>query len=126
MSHPQRDRGFTLIEVMVTISLLGTLMAIGVSGWSSWARVNEHKGAARELQSVLRQTQQRAVTEGQTMCVDFNVALNNYTVTEGTCDAAGAVVMGPVDIQGAGVALQSPEFTPSAEPEAVDTGVTFY
>jgi type II secretion system protein H len=126
MSHPQRDSGFTLIELLVVISLMGVMMAIAVTGWNSWARASEHKGAARELQSVLRQTQQRAVTEGQTMCVDFDVASNSYWVTEGVCGVAGAVVMNSVKVQGTGVAIKGPEFTPSADPDTVETGVTFY
>ena len=50
-------------------------MAFAVSGWSAWARSSEQSGTARELQSLMRQTQQRAVTEGRAMCVQFEVRL---------------------------------------------------
>ena len=122
MSQPARDSGFTLIEVMVTIALLGIVMAFAVSGWSSWARSSEQSGTARELQSLMRQTQQRAVTEGRAMCVQFEVSSNNYTVYRGACgDTARVRVGGPFTTDGAQVHVASPSFagTPS-------TGVTFF
>lgn len=82
---PARDSGFTLIELMMTISLLGVMMAIGVSGWSSWAESRAHRGTAEELQVVLRLTQQRAVTESSPMCVRFTSDLSTYSVFRGTC-----------------------------------------
>lgn len=72
----QRDNGFTVIEPLVTISLLGRMMAIALSGWSSWARESGQAGAAREFQSTMRQTQQRAITEGRAMCVGFDLPAN--------------------------------------------------
>jgi prepilin-type N-terminal cleavage/methylation domain-containing protein len=107
MSQPPRDSGFTLIEVLVTITLLGVLMAIAVSGWSSWARASEQFGTARELQSVLRETQQRAVTEGTAMCVTF--ADTAYTVWRGSCTTAAPPrtrVLGPQAVA-SGVRLTS-------------------
>lgn len=116
MSQPARDDGFTLIEVLVTISLMGVLMAITVSGWSSWAGAREQSGTARELQSVLRETQQRAVTEGTAMCVTF--ASTSYTVWRGSCAspvASRTRVQGPLAV-GGGVRLGS---------AGVPAGVTF-
>ena len=71
MSSQDRDSGFTMIELLVTIALLGIMMAIAVSGWSAWAKASRQSGTARELQSVLRQAQVRAVTEGRAVCVAF-------------------------------------------------------
>jgi type II secretory pathway pseudopilin PulG len=72
-----------MIEVLVTISLMGILMAMAVGGWSAWTRASEQSGTARELQSTLRETQQRAVTEGTSMCV--KVSSSSYTVWRGSC-----------------------------------------
>jgi type II secretion system protein H len=124
MPHPSRDSGFTLIEAVVTMALLGTMMAIAVGGWSSWARAKEQSGAAYELQSLLRQAQQRAVTEGRSMCVLFEPATDQYTVYRGTCDAADKVkVQGPLTSGSPSVHLTSPAFvSPSASDNA---GVSF-
>jgi prepilin-type N-terminal cleavage/methylation domain-containing protein len=123
MSQTPRDSGFTLIEVLVTITLLGVLMAMAVSGWSSWARASEQSGTARELQSLLRSTHQRAVTEGNAMCVQFDTTANHYTVYRGVCaDPGRQQLLGPYETDGGQVRLASPDFTGST----VASGVTFY
>ncbi len=123
MPQPARDDGFTLIEVLVTITLMSIVMAFAVSGWSNWARASEQSGTARELQSTLRSTQQRAITEGNAMCVLFDGSGGRYTVYRGACSDAGKVkVEGPVTTNGAAVRLDAPAFTGTTVP----TGVTFY
>jgi type IV fimbrial biogenesis protein FimT len=111
VSQPAWNSGFTLIEVLVSIALMGVLMAIAISGWSAWARASEHSGTARELQSALRETQQRAVTEGTAMCVTFTSI--TYTVSRGSCTSSPppAVnrVEGPVPA-GRGVQIASSAF----------------
>lgn len=125
MSHQRQDSGFTLVELLVTMAVLGLMMTIAVSGWVSWAKASEQSGTARELQSVLRQTQQRAVTEGLAMCVDFNTVSNEYTVYRGPCDDSSRVrVSGPVMTGTADVRIDSALFTAPAG--STSTGVTFY
>lgn len=116
MSHPPKDSGFTLLEVMVTIAIAGILMAIAVSGWSSWAKASAHSGAAREIQSAMRQAQQQAVTEGTATCFWFDDAADTYAVYRGRCtDAARQLVKGPVQIS-PHVDIASPGFdSPSGD-----------
>src|SRR5687768_10378837 len=111
MSPPDRDDGVTLIEILVTVSLLGAMMVIAISGWASWARASEQAGTARELQSVMRRTQQTAVTEGRAMCVQFDVAANQYSVFRGACsDTARTKTAGPLRTGSSEVALAAPAF----------------
>lgn len=123
MSQPPRDSGYTLVEVLVAVVLLGVLMAMAVGAWSSWARAHEQSGTARELQSLLRSTHQRAITEGNAMCVQFDTLANQYTVYRGVCaDPGREELLGPYETDGGQVRLASPAFTGST----VTSGVTFF
>ena len=118
MPKTSRQEGFTLIEVMMTIVLLSIMMTIAVGGYWRWARANEQSGTARTLQTVLRQSQQRAVTEGRSVCVEFDTAASTYTVyrastpTLPACsDPAKVNVRGPVTTAGKSVHLGTATFT---------------
>ncbi|NYD42876.1 GspH/FimT family pseudopilin [Nocardioides panaciterrulae] len=115
MSPPVRDAGFTLIEVLVTIALMGAMMAIAVTGFSHYSGAHEQAGTARSLQSALRQAQQRAVTEGRAICVKF--ADGDWSVWRTTCDAAtGLKLDGPTSTESTSVHLD-----PSHDSELIFT-----
>lgn len=123
MQHPPRDSGFTLIEVLVTISLLCIIMAFAVTSWSSWARSSAQSGTAREIQSAMRQAQQRAVTEGRATCVLFDTSASAYSTYRGACsDSAKVLLNGPVKTASPHVLIADPSFTTSAGTSA---GATF-
>ena len=123
MSHPPRDGGFTLIELLVTMSVMGIMMAIAISGWTSWTKSSQQSGTAHDIQSLLRSTQQRAVTEGRSMCVHFDAAAGNYSVYNGvsqtsapdTCVISSTnLIQGPIPTASANVDLDTPSFTSAA------------
>jgi prepilin-type N-terminal cleavage/methylation domain-containing protein len=125
MSPQHRDHGFTMIELLVTISLMGVMMAITVSGYTSWSRASGQSGTAQELQSVMSQTQQRAVTEGRAMCLLFDLPANEYTVYRGACDVATKIpVLGPLQSDSPDVRFASPLAAEGASCATI--GVTFH
>jgi type II secretion system protein H len=124
MPHRPHDSGFTMIELLVTISLMGIMMAIAVTGWLSWTKASAQSGSANELESTLRQTQQRAVTEARNMCVRFETGQDVYNVYTGECDDGPTVkVAGPFSTDRAEVHFGSPSFTGRHH---TGPGVTFY
>lgn len=114
-THPQRDAGYTLVEVLVTMGLMAVMMTIAVSGWNSWAVSRQHSGTAQEITAYLRQAQQRAVTEGRATCVQFDTARSEWSVFRGSCDATDKVlVQGPVAAASPRVRIASAAFTGSS------------
>ena len=125
MTRPRTpvDAGYTVLEMVVTIALAGTLMAIAVSGWQGWTRSVDHEGTATRIQSVLRDAQQRAVTEGSSICVSFSTAADSWTVRRGSCASPGAQL--DTDTVDAGhVGIDQPTFADGAG--SPGTGVTFF
>ena len=68
------DQGFTLIEVLVAMVLMGILSSIGAYGWQSVQKTQEGRGTQRELLSAMRNAQTRAVAENITYCLDFGTS----------------------------------------------------
>ena len=116
------DAGYTMIEMIVTIALAGTLMAIAVSGWQGWARASEQDGFLTELRAEMRQAQQRAVTTGSSICVRFDATAETYTVLQGRCDATTTVIQNARTAP-AGVDLDGPVFQHGTD--HTEPGVTF-
>ena len=55
-------RGFTLMEVIIVIALMGILMAMATPSLVAWRESASNKEAARELLAGLRQSRNLAVT----------------------------------------------------------------
>jgi prepilin-type N-terminal cleavage/methylation domain-containing protein len=106
----RQDHGFTLIEMIFTMVLLGILLAIAVPGWRSYQRASEQSGSERDLVSFLRSAQASAVSEETKYKAVFaadgkSVTLQRY---DGTCSCfKQSAQLRP---NGASVTYSSPSF----------------
>lgn len=115
--------GMTLVEVLVAMSLAGVLAAMAITGYRGWAVASAHKGTANAVQTVLRNAQVRAVSEGVSFCVLFNQAQSTYTVNRFACNDSPQKVEGPYATDNAKVRFTGASFT---SPDGTTmTGVTF-
>lgn len=107
--RPPHDSGFTLVETLVVICLMGVAAAIAVGGFQSYARMAEFTGTRNDVVSALRAANQRALTEAAVYCVRFAADGKSWTTYRGTC-SAGTVVKGPEQVGGGEVTLTSVSF----------------
>jgi prepilin-type N-terminal cleavage/methylation domain-containing protein len=114
--------GFTLVEICWAMAIFGILAAVSVGGLRGWTQAREHSGTAVAVQSLLREAQQRAVTEGRAICVNFDVAAQVYDMYRGSCDDPTRVLLQSRRPDSGHVRLTSPAFV---GPAGSTAGVTF-
>ncbi|MDP1917037.1 MAG: prepilin-type N-terminal cleavage/methylation domain-containing protein [Myxococcales bacterium] len=65
-------RGFTLIELMVVVAIVGIIAAMGAYSLSAVNEIGRVNGAAQSIANILRSARARAITERCTYYVQFN------------------------------------------------------
>lgn len=85
------NKGFTLIELIVVISIIGILVAISVPGMMGWLQSATYRGAAQELNAALRDARSRAIATNREHRVVLFVedGKQKFRLTEGN-RAAGS------------------------------------
>lgn len=117
------DEGMTLIEVIVVLCLIGVLSAMAATSMRSWNQANAHKGTAAAVQSALRTTQVRAISEGVSFCVRFDDGQDTYTISRYACADSPVTVNGPLSPHDPTVRISAPTFT--APDGSITDAVTF-
>jgi prepilin-type N-terminal cleavage/methylation domain-containing protein len=70
----QRQLGFSLIELMIIIAILGTLSAIAIPNIISYRENARLKAGANEMLALFRKAQVNAVKRHYNTVIDFNTA----------------------------------------------------
>jgi len=86
----RRDsRGFTLLEVMVTVSIALIVLAIGIPNFVRLRAPYALSGATRQIAADLDAARQRAIARNTRYRVTFNALTQSYTIER---ENAGAFV----------------------------------
>ena len=88
----RRDAGFSLVELIITIVLLGIVAAIAVPSYRGWAANTNLKGAARAVSSDVYDTRGRALAENRAYTITYSAdPTNTYTITAPAANGLPAV-----------------------------------
>jgi prepilin-type N-terminal cleavage/methylation domain-containing protein len=79
------SKGFTLIELMIVIGIIGTLSAVALFRWWGFQNNTNLRTAASEIMSDISSCKQRAVSEGVQYCIQFTEGSPNYTINASSC-----------------------------------------
>lgn len=80
------NRGFTLIELMVVIAILGILIAIMVPNYTAYLARTRLKTSCREMSAMLQYAREQAIGSGEPWRVCFDSALGRYHLLDGSAN----------------------------------------
>lgn len=64
MKKPKTNKGFTLVELLVVMTIIGAMMMLGVVGLSTFRRMQQLQAEAENLKEYLRSARSSAYTGG--------------------------------------------------------------
>src|SRR6516225_12027375 len=83
-SDLDRCRGFTLIEVIVTLAILGFALVLVAGYKPPWSSGLGVRGTAAELAAGLRLARSEAISRNRPVAFDIDVTGHRYRVGNGT------------------------------------------
>jgi type IV fimbrial biogenesis protein FimT len=111
MKNITGQSGLTLVELMIAISILGIITAVGSTILLQHLPTMRLKSATRDLFSTMMQAKVEAIRRGASVSIAFNTAGNSYTMFLDNGAGGGIASNGIID--GTETSLQAATVLPS-------------
>ncbi|UCD85163.1 MAG: GspH/FimT family pseudopilin [Deltaproteobacteria bacterium] len=94
LSFINEKKGFTLLEMMVVVVIIGVLAGVAVPNVADWVTRYRLRSATRNLISNMIKAKSQAISENMPYVIAFNdiEGQDTYTITSGTA------VWGPIEL----------------------------
>ena len=110
-----RNKGFTLIELMVVVGIISLLLGLGINGLDYLIQWNKLNIAAAILSSELKNTQSRAFYEGVWYKIDFWESLDRYRIYKQT-ELVEDIILKDIDLFNSNFTEDKVYFYPNGVP----------
>lgn len=80
MEPKNRPQGFTLVEVMIVVAVIGILSAVAIPTYLTWMPDMRLRATARDVFSTFQKTRIDAIKANRDMAIVFDPATNTYSI----------------------------------------------
>ena len=80
MMFSTRSGGFSIIELIVVLVIMGIVAAIAIPGWKHWLHIAALNSSTRQIQSELHNIKMRAAAENVGFQLAYSQDTSEYTV----------------------------------------------
>src|SRR5215510_1552687 len=130
---PARARGFSLIEILVTIAIIILMLAIAVPQMQNASRAYQMRSVVASVTGAIQATRYQAISNGYLYRIELSKTNTNYQVWSNPCGAAAPCwgkIGGTVPLSGSSItpALSQDttlDFHPSGVVQATTGALTF-